>query len=124
MKRRTEWPWDPTFWPVMANFYMEHFEQTALNTGINTSALRYRYADTSVVWSHRKDALEEFLERLNNIYQNTKFTMETEEKGGLHFIDVLVTRRLGGTLGHTVLRKPTHMDPTYTPNLITTQHRN
>jgi hypothetical protein len=36
--------------------------------------------------------------------------MKIEDNGALPFLDVLVTRRLDGTLGHTVYRQPTHTD--------------
>ncbi|KAJ8919385.1 hypothetical protein NQ315_016478 [Exocentrus adspersus] len=39
-----------------------------------------------------------------------QFTMEVEENGKLPFLDVLVSRKADGTLGHTVYRKPTHTD--------------
>ena len=39
-----------------------------------------------------------------------KFTMELEENGSIPFLDVLLTRKEDGTLGHEVFRKKTHMD--------------
>jgi len=36
--------------------------------------------------------------------------MKIEENGALTSLDVLVTRNLAGTLGHTVCRKPTHAE--------------
>jgi hypothetical protein len=47
--------------------------------------------NTFVVWPHGKEALQEFLRHLNGIHQNIKYTMETEEKRALPFLDVLVT---------------------------------
>ncbi|XP_071453563.1 uncharacterized protein [Hetaerina americana] len=38
------------------------------------------------------------------------FTKELEKDGRLPFLDVLVTRKLDGTLGHSVYRKPKHTD--------------
>jgi hypothetical protein len=51
--------------------------------------------------------LKEFLRHLNVIHQNVKFTLETENRD-LPFLDVLVTRRFDGMLGHMVYKRPTH----------------
>jgi len=47
---------------------------------------------------------------LNSIHPRIQFTMETEKKGCLPFLDVIVIRKSDGTLAHTVYRKPTHTD--------------
>ncbi|KAI7815319.1 Serine protease [Rhyzopertha dominica] len=39
-----------------------------------------------------------------------QFTMKMETNGALPFLDVMVTRKQDGTLGHRVYRKPTHTD--------------
>jgi hypothetical protein len=77
--------------------------------------------NTFVVGPHGKQALQEFPKRLNGIHQNINFTMEKDENAALHFLDVLVTRNLDGTIGHTVYRKITVMDFSSTPSLSTTQ---
>jgi hypothetical protein len=97
--------------PVVANFYMEHFEQTAIGTAIHKPTRWYRYVtNTFVVWPHGKRVLQEFLKHLNGIHENINFIMKIEENGALPFLDVLVIRRLDGTLGHTVCSKPTHAE--------------
>jgi hypothetical protein len=96
--------------PVVANFDMEHFEQTAISTAIYKPTRWYRYVDdTFVVWPHGKRVLQELLKHLNGIHENTKFTVKIEN-GALPFLDILVTRRLDGILGHTVCRKPAHAE--------------
>jgi hypothetical protein len=95
----------------MANFYMEHFEQQAISSAEKKPARWFRYVDdTFLVWTHGKDELEEFLKRLNNIHPNIMFTMEVEQNKTLPFLDVLVSRRSDGSLGHSVYRKSTHTD--------------
>jgi hypothetical protein len=39
-----------------------------------------------------------------------KFTMEIRKDNRLAFLDVLVKKKLNGSLGHMVYRKPTHTD--------------
>jgi hypothetical protein len=97
--------------PVVANLYMEHFEHQALSSAIKTPTRWYRYVDdTFVVWPHEKDELQEFLKHLNNIHPNIKFTMEMEQNKTLPFLDIMVSRRPGGSLGHSVHRKSTHTE--------------
>jgi hypothetical protein len=96
--------------PVMAYFYMEHFEQQAISSAKRKPTQWYRYVDdTFVVWPHGRNKLHGFL-HLNNIHPNIKFTMEVEQNGSLPFLDVLVSRRPDGSLGHSVYRKSTHTD--------------
>jgi hypothetical protein len=68
--------------------------------------------EVSVVESYLdgKDDLQDFLQHLNNIHKSIEFTMKAEQDRTLPFLDVLVSRRLDGTLGHTVYRKLTHTD--------------
>jgi hypothetical protein len=90
---------------------MEHFEQMAISTAIKKPTRWYRYVvDIFAVWPHGKDDLQDFLQHLNDIHKSIEFMMETEQDRTLPFLDVLVSRRLDGTLGHTVYRKTTHTD--------------
>lgn len=97
--------------PVVANFFMEEFEQKALRTAQRKPKHWFRYVDdTFVIWPHGEEELHNFLEHLNEINSNIKLTMEMETDQKLPFLDVLVTRKSSGTLGHSVYRKPTHTD--------------
>ena len=97
--------------PVVANFFMESFEKSALDTAPLKPKLWLRYVDdTFVIWSHGRNELERFLNHLNSRHPNIKFTMETELEGKLPFLDVLVIKKPTGELGHTVYRKATHTD--------------
>ncbi|KAK4882178.1 hypothetical protein RN001_005497 [Aquatica leii] len=97
--------------PVVANIFMESFETVALESSILKPKVWFRYVDdTFIVWSHGHLELSKFLDHLNNQHLDIKFTMEIESNGSLPFLDVLVTRKPDGLLGHSVYRKPTHTD--------------
>ena len=53
--------------PVVANFYMEKFEQQAISSAPLKSRCWFRYIDdTFVVWSHREEEHGQFLAHLNS----------------------------------------------------------
>ncbi|KAK5649280.1 hypothetical protein RI129_000309 [Pyrocoelia pectoralis] len=97
--------------PVIANLFMQEFEEKALHSATHKPTLWLRYVDdTFVIWSHGQEKLKAFLEHLNNVHPNIKFTIEIEQNDQLPFLDVLVKKKRDGRLGHTVYRKPTHTD--------------
>jgi hypothetical protein len=66
--------------------------------------------DMNMKWAHVNDELNEFFEHLNRISLDIKFTMELEEKKNIPFLDVMITKKQDGTLGHKVFRNKTHID--------------
>ena len=97
--------------PVIANLFMEEFENSVLTSYEKKPTLWIRYVDdTFVIWPHGEHELENFLRHLNNQHDSIKFTMEVEKDGVLPFLDVLVTKKPNGKLGHGVYRKATHTD--------------
>jgi hypothetical protein len=66
--------------------------------------------DTFVVWPHGEEELRKYLDHLNSIHHNIKFTIEVEKNRYLPFLDVLVSRRPDSSLGQNVYREPTHTD--------------
>ena len=96
--------------PIVANLYMEHLEQIALQTASLSPRLWLRYVDdTFVVWPHGQEELEHFHKHLNMQHQNIKFTVEVEEDNKLSFLNVQVTRN-SSKLNTSVHRKTTHTD--------------
>ena len=98
--------------PILANLYMEWFEEQAISSAPYKPKLWVRYVDdTFVVWQHNREQLTEFLNHLNSVAQPICFTMEVENDNKLPFLDVLVTKnRSKGTVSCSVYRKPTHTD--------------
>ena len=96
--------------PVVANIFMEEFENEALQEAGSKPRLWLRYVDdTFVIWSQGRDQLEDFLSFLNGRHGNIQFTMEEETDGSIPFLDVLVKKNKG-RLSTSVYRKPTHTD--------------
>jgi hypothetical protein len=97
--------------PIVANLYMEKFEKNSLETYPLKPSRWKRYVnDTNVKWPHGEEELGRFFEHLNSISENIKFTMELEDNNSIPFLDILITRKQDGTLGHKVFRKKTHTD--------------
>lgn len=95
--------------PVVADIFMEDFEEIALQTAPIIPRFYKRYVDDTFTILP-KDKVTLFLNHLNAINSKIQFTMELETNNSLAFLDVLVIRNPDNTLGHTVYRKPTHTD--------------
>ena len=93
--------------PIVANLYMEHFEQLALSTAPVAPRVWKRYVDDTFTICP-KDAVEGFTDHLNNISTHIKFTRELEKDSSIAFLDSLVKRNENGTISVSVYRKPTH----------------
>ena len=97
--------------PIVANLFMEHFEETALQSATHKPKVWLRYVDdTFVVWQHGAEEINTFLQHLNCQHASIKFTMEMENQGAIPFLDTKITRTAQGSLSHQVYRKPTHTD--------------
>ena len=94
--------------PIVANIFMEKFEQEALDTAPHPHGLWKRYVDDTFVIQEEQHQ-EEFLQHINSIEPNIRFTAETTRAdGSMPFLDTLVTPQSDGSLATTVYRKPTH----------------
>ena len=94
---------------VVANLYMEFFEELALRTAPARPRIWKRYVDDTFTLVKKGD-VDELLTHLNSIRPSIKLTMELEEGGSIPFLDTRVTRKVDGKLDVTVYRKPTHTD--------------
>ena len=80
--------------PVTVNFFMEDFEKKAIEQATHKPVCWFRYIDdTLVIWPHGQETLTEFLDHLNGLHNKIQFTMETEEKGHLPFLDIDIYRK-------------------------------
>ena len=96
---------------VIANLYMEVFEEQALQSCDPELRPRVwkRYVDDTFVISTRA-SVDGLLVHLNNQQPTIRFTMEAEKDGKIAFLDTLVHRESDGRLTTTVYRKATHTD--------------
>jgi len=96
---------------VVANLYMESFEEEALDTCPLSSIPRVwkRYVDDTfiIVASSQTDNL---LKHMNSRQPSIQFTSEVECDGKIAFLDTLVHRHENHRLSTSVYRKPTHTD--------------
>ena len=92
---------------VLANAYVEHLEETVLNsTPLKPSVWRRYVDDTFILWPHGEEALQEFHARLNSFCPSIQFTLEREVNNQLPFLDTMVSKS-NGQLSTSVYRKAT-----------------
>ena len=94
---------------VIANLYMESFEEQAIPTSSYKPTIWKRYVDDTFTILDRGN-VDDFLQHLNNQQPSIRFTMETENNNKLAFLDTAVSREPDGRLTTSVYRKPTHTD--------------
>ncbi|XP_068707805.1 uncharacterized protein [Montipora foliosa] len=94
---------------VIANLYMESFEQQAITTSAYKPRIWKRHDDDTFTTLDRGN-VDSFLQHLNNQQPSIRFTMETGNDYKLAFLDTAVSREPEGRLTTSVYRKPTHTD--------------
>ena len=76
--------------PIVANLYMEHFEGEALRSASYPPRYWYRFVDDMSV-TQQQAHKQLFLDHINSIGPNIKFTVEGNQKNGaIPFLDTLV----------------------------------
>ncbi|RVE46596.1 hypothetical protein evm_008729 [Chilo suppressalis] len=108
--------------PVVANIWMEYFEEKAFATAPTEIALWKRYVDdVFCILRGNKEDVEAHLANLNGVHTKMQFTYEIEEDRSLAFLDVKIRVRNDGSLSHSIHRKPTPTQTVIsTPPRITT----
>ena len=94
---------------VIANLYMEEFEERAIAAATYKPKIWKRYVDDTFTILD-KDYVGGFLQHLNSQQPTVRFTMEIEKDNTIPFLDTSVSRDSDGLLATSVYRKPTHTD--------------
>ena len=94
---------------VIANLYMESFEQQAITTSAYKLKIWKRYVNDTLTILDRGN-LDSFSQHLNHHQPSIRFTKETENYYKLAFLDTAVSREPDGCLTTSMYRKPTHTD--------------
>jgi hypothetical protein len=63
--------------------------------------------DKFIIWPHGPGKLTDFPDHLNSVHENIQFTTETERDRHLPFLDIEVSWKPDGSLGHRVYYKST-----------------
>ena len=95
--------------PIVANLFMEWFEEKALSTFQYEITIWRRYVDDTIV-ALCDSLIEDLTSHINSIDPAIKFTREEEINKSLPMLDALTTRNAEGQLSFKVYRKPTHTD--------------
>ena len=94
--------------PIIANIFMEHFEEQALESAPHPPSLWKRFVDDTFVILETSYK-EEFLHHINSLDSHIRFAVEnTREDGSIPFLDTLITPNNDRSLQTKVYRKPTH----------------
>ena len=94
--------------PIVANLYMEYFEQKALSTA--SPRLGHQYIDDTFV-IQKEENKQNFLQQINSVDLAIQFTVEnSKEDGIIPFLDTIVKPGTDGKLSITVYRKHTDTD--------------
>ena len=96
--------------PPIAIIFMDAIESMILSSAHFQPVLYTRYIDDIFcVWTHGPEALNEFLNYLNNFHPSLKFSVERSDhsdKRQIPFLDTLITLEKNGTLTTELYLKP------------------
>ena len=94
--------------PIMANIFMCFLEEQMLEgCPLAYRPLFYRrYVDDTFTLFKSRDDADNFLQHINSLHPNIKFTIEHEQNNKLAFLDILITRTNQG-FDTSVFRKKT-----------------
>ena len=107
---------------IVANIYMEAFENRAISTALHPHRIWKRHVDDTFVIQHHSHK-EEFQHHINTVDPSIQFTVEeAKEDGSIPFLDTIITPEADGTFTIGVYRKPTHTDLLLKPYTQSTHH--
>ena len=96
--------------PPVAIIFMHQFERSAIRNATLKPDFYGRYIDDSIsVWTHGHGELIKFMDYLNSIHSNIKFTLEdTSASGTVAFLDTIIKVDQNFKYSTELYIKPTH----------------
>ena len=96
--------------PIIANIFMEAFEQRAITTALHPPRVWKMYVDDTLVVQQQTHQ-EEFLQHINTVDPSIQFTVEeAKQDGSIPFLDTIIRPEEDGSFTIGMYRKPTHTD--------------
>ena len=95
--------------PIVANIFMERFEEHAIKSFKYVITKWKRYVDDTIV-ALCDSLLEDFTDHINSIHPSIKFTREEDVNYTIAMLDTKINKQMSGKLTFSVYRKPTHTD--------------
>ena len=95
--------------PIVANLYMEHFEERAIREAPHPPDIWLRSVDDTFTVLQESE-VEHFTHHLNSMDENIKFTVEPEQDNTLAFLDTCVCQNDDGSTKVKIYRKATNTD--------------
>ena len=98
--------------PVIADLFMERYEQQALSSATNPLKIWLGYMDDTfvILLKYQLDDFTSHFSMIKQIDSNIKSTTEPEKDGIITLLDTEISRLPDGSLKLKVCRKPTHTD--------------
>ena len=93
--------------PIVANLFMEWFEEHAIESFMFDIKLWKHYVDDTMVILC-DSLLDDFTNHINNIHSSIKFTREEESDNTIAMLDAKIVKSSEGHLSFSVYRKATH----------------
>ena len=93
--------------PTMASIFMKEIEGKISNYEGNKPTVYKRYVDDIFLIFNSRDDVGPFLNFMNNLHNNIKFTTEFENENKLSFLDILIKRIDNLKYETSIYRKPT-----------------
>ena len=106
--------------PIVANLYMEHFEERAIREALHPPDIWLKYVDDTFTVLQESE-LEHFTHHLNSMDENIKISVHPEQDNTLAFLDTRICLKDDGSTKVKIYRKATHTDQYL--NLVSNHHR-
>ena len=78
--------------PVLADVYLNKFEEKYINEKFHDIIFYYRYVDDIFILIKDSMNVNFFVSKINNFDSNLKFTFEIENNNKINFLDILIFR--------------------------------